>query len=66
MASGVAWPNFSSSSFSRLPPLTPMRMGMPFSPAFSTTAFTRSWPPMLPGLMRRQAAPPSAAIRASR
>ena len=45
-------PYFSSSFLSRLPPFTPIRIGMCFSLQTSTTARTRSAPPMLPGLMR--------------
>ena len=65
-ASAVGWPYFSSSLLSRLPPFTPMRMGMPRSRQASATSRTRSLEPMLPGLMRIFAAPPSAAARASR
>ena len=48
----VTPPYFASSSFSSEPPLTPMRMGMPRSRQASATARTRSFEPMLPGLMR--------------
>jgi hypothetical protein len=51
---------------SRLPALTPMRMEQPWSLAARTTSRTRSAEPMLPGLMRRQAAPASAASMARR
>ena len=40
--------------------LIPIRIGIPWSRALSTTARTRSSRPMLPGLMRRQSAPASA------
>jgi hypothetical protein len=49
---------------SRLPALTPMRMEQPWSRAAFTTSFTRSALPMLPGLMRRHAAPAFAASMA--
>ncbi len=39
------------------PAFTPMRIGMPASPAASITASTRARSPMLPGLMRSFAAP---------
>ena len=38
-----------------------MRIAQPFAFAARTTSATRSLDPMLPGLMRRQAAPASAA-----
>ncbi|MNY15382.1 hypothetical protein D3C86_1485920 [compost metagenome] len=61
IASGQGSPYFSSSSFSSEPALTPMRMEQPWSRAAWTTSLTRSMEPMLPGLMRRQAAPAWAA-----
>ena len=66
MASGVGPPYFASRSFSRLPPLTPMRMGMPAARQASATRRTFSFGPMLPGLMRSLSTPASAARRASR
>ena len=54
-----------SMSLSREPAFTPIRMGMPASPAASMTASTRSKEPMLPGLMRRPDAPRLAASMAS-
>src|SRR3546814_7264026 len=63
-ASGQGSPYFSSKSFSRLPALTPMRIEHPFAFAARTTSPTRSDDPILPGLMRRHAAPASAASRA--
>ena len=65
-ASGVGPPYFSNRGFSREPPLTPMRMGMPRSLQALATASTRSSEPMLPGLMRILSMPPSTAVRASR
>ena len=65
-ASGHGSPYFSSRSRSSDPPLTPMRMAQPLALAASTTSFTRLAWPMLPGLMRRQAAPASAASSARR
>ena len=57
-ASGVGWPYFSSRLFSRLPPFTPMRMGIWWRRGSSLpTARTWASPPMLPGLMRILAAP---------
>ena len=64
-ASGVAPPCFFRSSFSSEPPLTPMRMGMCPSRQASATAFTRSSPPMLPGLIRILSIPWAAHSRAS-
>ena len=48
---------FSSRSRSSEPALTPMRIEQPWSLAALTTSLTRSALPILPGLMRRQAAP---------
>ena len=64
-ASAVTPPYLASRSFSKDPPLTPMRMGMPRSRQASATARTRSFDPMLPGLMRILSAPCSAHTRAS-
>ena len=64
-ASAVTPPYFARSSFSREPPLTPTRMGMPRRRQASATARTFSSPPMLPGLMRMASAPRSAHARAS-
>ena len=61
----VTPPYFLSNSFSSEPPLTPMRMGMPRSRQASATARTRSFDPMLPGLMRILSAPCSTQARAS-
>ena len=63
-ASGLGSPYFSSRCFSSEPAFTPMRMEQPWSRAALMTSFTRSSLPMLPGLMRRQAAPLSAASMA--
>ena len=52
IASGHGKPYLSIRSFSRLPELTPMRIGMPLSRALRTTSLNRSSPPMLPGLIR--------------
>ena len=52
--------------FSSEPALTPMRMEQPWSRAALMTSRTRSAEPMLPGLMRRHAAPASAASMARR
>ena len=60
-ASGFGSPYFSSRCRSSEPAFTPIRIEQPWSRAALTTSFTRSWLPMLPGLMRRQAAPLSAA-----
>ena len=57
-ACAVTPPYRVSSSFSSEPPLTPMRMGMPRSRQASATARTRSFAPMLPGLMRILSIPP--------
>ena len=65
MASGQTWPYLARMSFSNEPPFTPMRMGMPRCRQASATAFTRSSPPMLPGLMRTLSAPAAMASRAS-
>ena len=64
-ASLVAPPYFFSSSFSRDPPLTPMRMGIPARRQASATACTRSSPPMLPGLRRILSMPWATHSRAS-
>ena len=58
-ASAVTPPYFRKISFSSDPPLTPTRMGMPRSRQPSATARTRSFDPMLPGLMRILSTPPS-------
>ena len=65
-ARAVTPPYFPSSSFSREPPLTPMRMGIRPSRQASATARTWSSPPMLPGLMRILSTPRAAHSRASR
>ena len=52
IASGQGKPYLSIRSFSRLPELTPIRIGMPLSRALRTTSLNRSSPPMLPGLIR--------------
>ena len=64
MASGQGSPYFSKRSRSREPAFTPMRMEQPWSRAALTTSPTRSREPMLPGLIRRQAAPDWAASMA--
>ena len=56
-ASAVTPPYFARRGFSSDPPLTPMRMGMDRWRHISATAFTRSSPPMLPGLMRMASIP---------
>ena len=61
MASGQGSPNCSKRSRSSEPPLTPMRMEQPWSRAAWMTSRTRSGEPILPGLIRRQAAPALAA-----
>jgi hypothetical protein len=61
IASGQGSPYFSSKSRSSEPALTPMRIAQPWSRAAAITSRTRSGEPMLPGLIRRQAAPASAA-----
>ena len=66
MAWGVTPPYFSNRGFSREPPLTPMRMGMFRRAQAWATAFTRSAPPMLPGLMRILSAPAATHSRARR
>src|SRR5690242_10699539 len=61
-ASGVALPYFSISRLSRLPALTPMRIGVPWSRAAAAISFT--WSSnlrMLPGLTRTAAQPASIA-----
>ena len=52
IAGGHGNPYFSHRSRSRLPALTPIRIGMPRSFALRTTCRKRSLLPMLPGLMR--------------
>ena len=64
--SGVTRPSRSRISFSSDPALTPTRIGIPCSRAFSTTARTCSGAPMLPGLIRILSAPASMAAIASR
>ena len=66
IASGQGSPYFSSRCRSRLPALTPIRIEQPWSRAALITSRTRSFEPMLPGLIRRQAAPASAASMARR
>ena len=66
IASGQGSPYFSSRCFSRLPALTPIRIEQPWSRAALITSRTRSAEPMLPGLIRRHAAPASAASIARR
>ena len=66
MAWGVTPPYLARMGFSREPPLTPMRMGMFLRAQARATAFTRSAPPMLPGLMRTVSAPASTHSRARR
>ncbi len=61
IASGQGSPYFSRRSLSRDPALTPMRIEQPWSLAAFTTSRTRSADPMLPGLIRRHAAPACAA-----
>ena len=63
---GVTPPYLASRGFSREPPLTPMRMGMPRRAQASATAFTRSGSPMLPGLMRTLSQPAATHSRARR
>ena len=58
MASAVGWPYFSSRGFSRLPPFTPMRMGILCKLHSRATVATFSGPPMLPGFMRILSAAP--------
>ena len=60
-ASGFGSPYFSSRCLSRLPAFTPIRIEHPWSRAAFTTSRTRSELPMLPGLIRKQAAPLCAA-----
>src|SRR5215207_2189463 len=48
----------------REPEFTPIRIGVPFSFAFTATSATFSRPPMLPGLRRMQWAPASIAFSA--
>ena len=64
-ASGVTPPYLARMGFSREPPLTPMRMGMPFWRQASATCRTLSSPPMLPGLMRTLSHPAATHSRAS-
>ena len=66
MPRAVGSPSFSRMSISSDPLLTPIRIGTPFSVAFSTTARTRFSPPMLPGLMRSLSTPASSARSAIR
>jgi hypothetical protein len=66
MPSAVTPPYFSINGFSREPLLTPTRMGIFRSFAASTTAFTRSVLPILPGLIRILSAPFSMAASAIR
>ena len=65
-ASGFGSPYFSSRCRSSDPAFTPIRMEQPWSRAALMTSRTRSALPMLPGLMRRHAAPLSAASMARR
>ena len=55
---------FSKIVFSKLPALTPILIGILFCLAASTTSFTLSLEPMLPGFIRKQCAPFSAASSA--
>ena len=64
-ASAVGAPYFARIDFSTEPELTPMRIGIFFSRQICATAFTRSSPPMLPGLMRILSTPACAASSAS-
>jgi len=68
LAASFSGSGMSASRYSRarLPAFTPMRTGMPASPAASMTASTRAMSPMLPGLIRSLAAPRRAASMASR
>ena len=66
IASGQGSPYFSSRCCSKLPALTPMRMEQPWSRAALMTSFTRAELPILPGLMRKHAAPLSGASMARR
>ena len=61
IASGHGSPYFSKSSRSSEPALTPMRIEQPWSRAAWMTSRTRSGEPILPGLIRRHAAPAWAA-----
>ena len=60
-ASALGSPCFSWMSASSEPALTPTRIGMRWARAQATTSAIFFSPPMLPGLMRRQSAPASAA-----
>ena len=63
-ASGVAFPYFASRRGSSEPALTPIRMGMPASPAALATSFTRpSNSLILPGFTRTAAHPASIAAK---
>ena len=64
-ASGQTLPYLARMSCSKLPPLTPMRMGIFFCRQASATAFTRSGEPMLPGLMRTLSTPAAMHSRAN-
>ncbi len=64
--SGCVRSSRASTAGSREPAFTPIRMGMPASPAASITASTLAHDPMLPGLIRRAEAPRAHAPRASR
>jgi hypothetical protein len=61
MASGVGNPYFSIKSFSRLPALTPIRIGRPAPATLSKTSFTFFFPPILPGFILILSAPASTA-----
>ncbi len=61
IAAGQGSRYFSSRCFSSDPAFTPIRIEQPWSRAAAITSRTRSAEPMLPGLIRRQAAPASAA-----
>ena len=66
-ASGVALPYFSSSRRSRLPALTPIRIGTPAAPAaLAMSATLSSNRLMLPGLTRTAAQPASIAANTYR
>ena len=63
-ASAFGSPYLVCSSASSEPALTPMRIGTPWWRAQAITSATLASLPMLPGLMRRQSAPISAALSA--
>ena len=57
IASGQGSPNLSNKFFSKLPAFTPIRIAQLLSLAAEITSLTLLESPMLPGLIRRQAAP---------